>query len=89
MTPDFVVDLIRQNLLATFWLAAPLLAVGFLAGITVSLLQIVTSMQDNAFSTIPRLAVFLVSFVLLLPWMLEKILFYTADLWKDLGRYAH
>ena len=67
MTPDFVVDLIRQNLLATFWLAAPLLAVGFLAGITVSL----------------------VSFVLLLPWMLEKLLFYTADLWKDLGRYAH
>ena len=46
-------------------------------------------MQDNAFSTIPRLAVFLVSFVLLLPWMLEKILFYTANLWKDLGRYAH
>jgi flagellar biosynthetic protein FliQ len=76
-------------LLATFWLAAPLLAVGFLAGITVSLLQIATSMQDNAFSTIPRLAVFLVSFVLLLPWMLEKILFYTANLWKDLGRYAH
>ena len=89
MTPDFVVDLIRQNLLATFWLAAPLLAVGFLAGITVSLLQIVTSMQDNAFSTIPRLAVFLVSFVLLLPWMLERILFYTANLWQDLGRYAH
>jgi flagellar biosynthesis protein FliQ len=27
--------------------------------------------------------------VLLLPWMLEKILFYTANLWKDLGRYAH
>jgi flagellar biosynthetic protein FliQ len=89
MTPESVVDLIRQTLLATFWLAAPLLAVGFLAGITVSLLQIVTSMQDNAFSTIPRLAVFLVSFVLLLPWMLEKLLFYTADLWKDLGRYAH
>ena len=84
-----MVDLIRQTLLATFWLAAPLLAVGFLAGITVSLLQIATSMQDNAFSTIPRLAVFLVSFVLLLPWMLEKILFYTANLWKDLGRYAH
>lgn len=89
MTPESVVNLIRQTLLATFWLAAPLLAVGFLAGITVSLLQIATSMQDNAFSTIPRLAVFLVSFVLLLPWMLEKILFYTANLWKDLGRYAH
>jgi flagellar biosynthetic protein FliQ len=89
MTPESVVDLIRQALFATFWLAAPLLAVGFLAGIAVSLVQIVTSMQDNAFSTIPRLAVFLVSFVLLLPWMLEKALLYTANLWKDLGCYAH
>ncbi|MGP8248261.1 MAG: flagellar biosynthetic protein FliQ [Bryobacteraceae bacterium] len=89
MSPESVVDLIRQTLLATFWLAAPLLAVGFLAGIAVSLVQIATSMQDNAFSTIPRLAVFLVSFVLLLPWMLEKSLLYTANLWKDLGRYAH
>ena len=88
MTPESVVDLIRQTLLATFWLAAPLLAIGFLAGIAVSLVQIATSMQDNAFSTIPRLAVFLVSFVLLLPWMLERSLLYTAELWKDLGRYA-
>ena len=88
MTPESVVDLIRQTLLATFWLAAPLLAIGFLAGIAASLVQIVTSMQDNAFSTIPRLAVFLVSFVLLLPWMLERSLLYTANLWKDLGRYA-
>jgi flagellar biosynthetic protein FliQ len=89
MTPESVVELVRQTLLATFWLVAPLLAVGFLAGIAVSLVQIATSMQDNAFSTIPRLAVFLVSFVLFLPWMLERMLLYTANLWKDLGRYAH
>ncbi len=42
-----------------FWLSAPLLAIGFAAGIVVSLVQIATSMQDNAFSTIPRLLAFL------------------------------
>src|SRR5437870_3832222 len=44
MTPDSVVHLIRQTLIATFWLSAPLLAIGLVAGIIISLLQIVTSL---------------------------------------------
>ena len=72
----------------TFWLAAPLLAIGFVAGITISLVQIATSMQDNAFSTIPRLVAFLGGFLLLLPWMMQKTMAYTTVLFGDLGRYA-
>jgi len=89
MTPDAVVHIIREALMATFWLAAPLLAIGFLAGIVISLVQIATSMQDNAFSTIPRLVAFLAGILLLLPWMLQRIVSYTAALLGDLGRYAH
>src|ERR1035437_7081382 len=55
MTPETVVEIIRQALMPPFWLAAPLLAIGFIAGVAISLVQIATSMQDNAFSTIPRL----------------------------------
>jgi len=89
MTPDAVVDIIRQALLTTFWLAAPILAIGFLVGIAVSLVQIATSMQDTAFSTIPRLAAFLVGLVMLLPWMLARTVTYTVALLGNLGRYAH
>ena len=88
MTPETVVQIIRQSLMTTFWLAAPLLAIGFAAGIVISLVQIATSMQDNAFSTIPRLVAFLVGLLLLLPWMLQKAMSYTAGLLGDLGRYA-
>jgi flagellar biosynthetic protein FliQ len=88
MTPDTVVQIIRQTMMTTFWLAAPLLAIGFVAGIAISLVQIATSMQDNAFSTIPRLVAFLVGFLLLLPWMLQKTMAYTTSILGDLGRYA-
>lgn len=88
MTPDTVVQVIRQAFMVTFWLAAPLLAIGFLAGIVVSLVQIATSMQDNAFSTIPRLVAFLAGLLLLLPWMLQRIVTYTVSLLGDLSRYA-
>jgi len=88
MTPETVIQIVRQTLMTTFWLAAPLLAIGFLAGIAVSLVQIATSMQDNAFSTIPRLVAFLVGLLLLLPWMLAKTVSYTTSLLGDLSRYA-
>jgi flagellar biosynthesis protein FliQ len=89
MTPDTVVQVIRQAFLVTFWLAAPLLAIGFIAGIVVSLVQIATSMQDNAFSTIPRLVAFLAGLLLLLPWMLQRLMSYTVSLLGDLSRYGH
>ncbi len=88
MTPDSVVDLIRHTLLASFWLAAPLLALGFAMGTIVSLVQIATSMQDTSFSTIPRLIVFLLGLLMLLPWMMQRAMSYTIALLGDLGRYA-
>jgi flagellar biosynthetic protein FliQ len=66
-----------------------LLAVGFVAGVAISLVQIATSMQDNAVSTIPRLLAFFVALVLLLPWLLQKMMDYTIPLLGNLGRYAH
>jgi len=89
MTPDSVVHLIRQTLMATFWLSAPLLAIGLVAGVIISLLQIVTSIQDTAFSTVPRLVAFLVGLILLLPWMLMKMMAFTIDILGDLARFAH
>ena len=89
MTPETVVQIIRQALMTTFWLAAPLLAIGFIAGIVISLVQIATSIQDNAVSSIPRLTAFLAAFMLLLPWMLQKMMAYTIGLLGNLSRYAH
>ena len=89
MTPEFVIGILRQALMMTLWLGAPLLIIGFVAGILISLLQIVTSIQDTGFSTIPRLVAFLLSTVLLMPWMLRKITDYTVYILSDLGRYAH
>ena len=88
MTPETVVDITRQALLTAFWLAAPLLAIGFLAGIVISLVQIATSMQDSAFNTVPRLIAFFAAILLLLPWMLERTMAYAASIFGDLGRYA-
>ncbi len=88
MTPELVVQIVRQALLTALWLSAPLLVVGFIAGVIISLVQVLTSMQDSAFSTIPRLAAFVLALLVAMPWMLRQIVSYTTAILGDLGRYA-
>ena len=63
--------------------------VGFAVGIVMNLIQVATSLQDSAFSTFPRLAAFLGGFVLLMPWMLNKLTSYTAAVFTDIAKYGH
>ena len=88
MTPESVVHILKSALMMAAWISAPLLLLAFVVGIVINIVQIVTSLQDSAFSTIPRLTVFLVGFVLLLPWMLSRLMGYTTGLFGDLARYA-
>lgn len=88
MTPEFAVEIVKQSLITAVWVAAPLLVLGFVVGVVMNIVQIATSMQDSAVSTAPRLAAFVVGFVLLMPWMLNRLMAYTTFLFGDLGRYA-
>ena len=89
MTSETAIDLFRQMLMTTFWLSTPLLAIGLVAGIIVSLIQIITSIQDNSFAAVPRLAAFFFGLLVLLPWMTARLVSYTAALLGDFSRYAH
>jgi flagellar biosynthetic protein FliQ len=89
MNSAAVVDLIRNAFMTTFWLGLPVLAAGFVIGILVSLAQIITSIQDSSFSTVPRLSVFLAALLLAMPWMIGRLMSYTTSLFGDLSRFAH
>lgn len=88
MSPEAVSQLIRDVFLTTFWLCAPILAIGFAVGIVMSLVQIVTSIQDSAFSAVPRLLAFLGGLVVLMPWMIHRCVSYAASLFGNLSHYA-
>jgi len=89
MNADMAVELTRQALLTAFLVSAPILALAFVVGVLVSIIQILTSMQDPAFNTIPRLAAFLAGLLVLMPWMTERLVAYTISLFSNMARYAH
>jgi flagellar biosynthetic protein FliQ len=89
MTAASVSDLLRNAFMTTFWIGLPMLAAGFVIGIVISLAQILTSIQDSSFSTVPRLTVFLGVLLVAMPWMLTRLVGYTAALFGDFSRFAH
>jgi flagellar biosynthesis protein FliQ len=88
MTPEMAVQIFRHTLMETFWLSLPILMIGFFVGIAVSLLQVLTSIQDTAFGAVPRLVAFLFGLLLLLPWMTANLISFTTGLFGDFSRYA-
>jgi flagellar biosynthetic protein FliQ len=52
------------------------------------LLQTLFSIQDSNFSSVPRLVAILLTFLLTLPWMMQRIIAYTMHLIATLPQYA-
>jgi flagellar biosynthesis protein FliQ len=88
VTPQLAIHLVEQALMAAFWICAPLLILSFALSILINLVQIATSMQDQIFSTVPRLLACLAGLVFLLPWMLKQASAYALLVLGDLARYA-
>lgn len=89
MTPQMAMHVVSDALLAAFFIAAPLLLIAFVLGIVVNIIQIATSLQDQVFSTVPRLTACLVGFLFLMPWMLNRATGYALSVMRDLSKFAH
>ncbi len=87
MSTDIAVDLARHTLQAALWCAAPLLIAATVTGLTISIVQTLTSIQDHTITTVPRLAVMAIAGMLLLPWMMRRLEEFTIHLFSDFHPY--
>jgi flagellar biosynthetic protein FliQ len=77
------ITLMRNTLEVAFFLAAPLLLIATAVSLIVNVAQVLTSLQDQTISQVPRLAAMAVASLLLLPWMLRRLVFFTIGMWAD------
>jgi flagellar biosynthesis protein FliQ len=73
-------DLGRDALLTTLIISAPMLGVGVLVGLVISLIQTVTQIQDQTISIVPKIIAMVGAAVLLVPWLTQRIVEYSQQL---------
>jgi flagellar biosynthetic protein FliQ len=81
MTQDTVVSLATQAMTLALEVAGPLLLVGLVIGIVISVFQAVTQIQEQSLSFIPKIVGVAVLIVVLGPWMLGQLVTYTQNLY--------
>jgi flagellar biosynthesis protein FliQ len=87
MGPDQTVEIMRRVLLEAMMLSAPLLVTAALVSLAVSLLQTLTSVQEQTLTAVPRLVVVFVVTVAVLPWMVHRLVSFTLHLFTGFHKY--
>jgi flagellar biosynthesis protein FliQ len=84
MNQDTVVNLATQAMMLSLKIAGPVLLLGLIIGLLVSIFQAVTSIQEQSLSFIPKIIGVAVLIVVLGPWMLNQLVTYAQNLYLSI-----
>jgi flagellar biosynthetic protein FliQ len=84
MDQDTVVNLATQAMTLAVEVAGPMLLLGLVIGLVVSVFQAVTSIQEQSLSFIPKIIGLAALIVILGPWMLDQLVTYAQNLYMSI-----
>ncbi|MBV9346647.1 MAG: flagellar biosynthetic protein FliQ [Pseudolabrys sp.] len=73
MTGSEVLDVARDAIVTLVWVASPVMLVGLVVGLAISLLQALTQIQEMTIAFVPKILAIFVSLLVALPFMAEKL----------------
>ena len=88
MTPEFVVELAQKAIKVTLLVSLPLLGIGLVVGVLVSLLQSATQIQEMTLTFVPKILSIFIGLLLLLPWIMHQLTGFTLEIINNLPNYT-
>jgi flagellar biosynthetic protein FliQ len=83
MNPEFATELLKSLMFEAVTLAAPILLTALVIGLSISIFQSVTSIQEQTLTFVPKALGIVALLVILMPWMLRTLVeFATAVIQK-------
>ena len=89
MNPDLAIDLFKSTVVFALYIVAPFLGVTLVVGLATSLIQSVTSMQEQTLTFIPKLLALSGLSLVLTPWLLRNLTEFTITILTRMGTLAH
>ena len=82
---DLAVEIGKQALYITLKISIPLLAIGLVVGLAVSIIQAITQIQEQTLSFVPKILAVVLLLAILLPWFIAVMVNYSEGLFTDLN----
>lgn len=83
-----LLQVMKETIYLSFIISLPMLLVGTIVGVGISVIQTATSIQDQSLSFIPKLLATVLTLVAFGPWMLRLMMEFTIRLLGSLQIFA-
>jgi flagellar biosynthetic protein FliQ len=87
MTPEFVIGFARQSIETALMIALPMLGIGLVVGITVSVIQAATQIQEMTLTFVPKILAIFLALLFSFPWIMDKMISFTRELFLNIPNY--
>ncbi len=87
MNEAMIIELGQQTMFTILILSAPMLVIGLIVGLAVSIFQATTQIQEATLAFIPKIIAVLGSLVVFGPWLLSMIINFTLKLYTNLNNF--
>ncbi|MDD4732327.1 MAG: flagellar biosynthesis protein FliQ [Desulfovibrio sp.] len=87
MTPEFIVGFARQAIEVTLIISLPMLGIGMIVGIVVSVIQAATQIQEMTLTMVPKIVAIFLALIISFPWIMDKMVTYTRGIFLNLPNY--
>lgn len=87
MTPEFVIGFARQSIELTLLVSMPMLGIGLIVGLAVSIIQAATQIQEMTLTFIPKILSIFIALLISFPWIMDKIITFTRELFLNIPNY--
>jgi flagellar biosynthetic protein FliQ len=84
MTPELVIDLMNQAFQIALVLALPVMLSTLVVGVTISVFQSITSIQEQTMVFVPKMIAVFVAMLICFSWMLNTVINFTQDLFLQI-----
>ncbi len=84
MTTNEAIDLVREALSLMLLLSLPVLLAALVIGLTVSLFQAMTQIQEQTLSFVPKIVGMGVAAILVMPWMTTQVMEFARRMFSGL-----
>ena len=86
MNELLVIKILRESLMTVILVSAPVLGIGMLVGLVVSIFQTTTSIQEQTLTFVPKMIAIFITIILFGSWMIRILINYTNNIFVLIGK---
>jgi len=87
MNVGMIMGVARNTIEVVLWVSLPILGVGLLVGLVISIFQAVTQIQEVTLTFVPKIVFTFLSLILFGPWMLNKLIQFTVNIFTSFPQW--